>query len=244
MKNFFFDLVSGLGELLYPRICIGCRRRLAGPDQKELVCASCWSAIERTVPPLCGRCGRPLRGAGATAVVCPECRATAPCFDRAYAPCSYTGVLKELIAAFKYKGKDYLSESLGRLLVEFIREYRLPLETIDTLVPIPLHSARLREREFNQAELLAREVAKAYDKPVTTGLLARLRYTRTQTELAADRRRQNVLDCFRVIDRTAAAGKNILLIDDVLTTGATLSEAARCLKEAGAGTVLALTLAH
>ena len=125
----------------------------------------------------------------------------------------------------------------------FIRDYQLPIEHLDFVVPIPLHKSRQREREFNQAVILSQEVAREFNKKVLTDALIRVKPTKTQTELTFQERCQNVKESFSVIKPELIKDNNLLLIDDVLTTGATSSEAARCLKEAGARKVLLLTLA-
>ncbi|MCX5669320.1 MAG: phosphoribosyltransferase family protein [Candidatus Omnitrophica bacterium] len=126
----------------------------------------------------------------------------------------------------------------------FIRDYQLPIEHLDFLVPIPLHKSRQREREFNQAEILSQEVAREFNKNVLTDVLIRVKPTKTQTELSFGERCQNVKKSFLVTKPELIKDTNLLLIDDVLTTGATSNEAAKCLKSAGARKVLLLTLAN
>jgi ComF family protein len=125
----------------------------------------------------------------------------------------------------------------------FIRDYQLPIQHLDYLIPIPLHKSRQREREFNQAEILSQEIAREFDKKVLTNALIRVKPTKTQTELTFQERCQNVKKSFSVTRPELVKDTNLLLIDDVLTTGATSSEAAKCLKSAGAQKVLLLTLA-
>ena len=125
----------------------------------------------------------------------------------------------------------------------FIHDYQLPIEHLDFLVPIPLHKSRKREREFNQAEILSQEVAREFNKKVLADVLIRVKPTKTQTELTFQERCQNVKESFSVTKPELIKDSNLLLIDDVLTTGATSNEAAKCLKEAGARKVLLLTLA-
>jgi len=125
----------------------------------------------------------------------------------------------------------------------FIRDYQLPIEHLDFLIPIPLHKSRQRQREFNQAEILSQEIALEFNKHVLTGAFIRVKPTKTQTELTFSERYQNVSKSFLVTKPKLIKDANLLLIDDVLTTGATSSEAARCLKESGAKKVLLLTLA-
>jgi competence protein ComFC len=164
-------------------------------------------------------------------------------FDRAFSPCIYEGVIKELIHAFKYKNKDHLGYTLSRLMTDFIKEFRIPVEFVDFIIPIPLHRSRLREREFNQAQVLSEHLAREFQKPVACDWLQRLRATKTQTDLERNMRLINVRGSFSVKEPQLVKGKNILLIDDVLTTGATSSEAAKALKQAGAQVVFAMTLA-
>lgn len=126
---------------------------------------------------------------------------------------------------------------------KFIKDYRLPIEYLDFIIPVPLHKSRIREREFNQAQVLSDRVAKEFNKKVLPDVLLRSRPTRTQTELTFEERRKNVERSFTVRDAELIKDTNLLLIDDVLTTGATSSEAARALKDSGARIVFVMTLA-
>lgn len=125
----------------------------------------------------------------------------------------------------------------------FIRKYQLPIEYLDYILPVPLHKSRQREREFNQAQLLSEEIAREFNKQILTDVLIRIKPTKRQTDLAPRERRANVENSFAVAKPELIQGKNLLLVDDVLTTGATSSQAAKCLKNAGAEKVLLLTLA-
>ncbi|MFA4889922.1 MAG: ComF family protein [Candidatus Omnitrophota bacterium] len=240
LRSFF----SGLRDILYPKICLACKDKLKPKAADELVCGKCWDNIKRNVPPFCSRCGRHLAKNNITKSVCPACVRKVLHFDRAYSPAVYAGPLKELIHEFKYKNKDYLGGTLSKLISEFIKEYKIPLELIDYIMPVPLHQARLRQREFNQAQVLSRHIAEEFDKTMLENVLIRHKNTRTQTELEPQLRLSNVLGSFSVKNAAAINRRNILLIDDVLTTGATCSEAALALKNAGAGIVFALTLAN
>ncbi|MDD5115669.1 MAG: ComF family protein [Candidatus Omnitrophica bacterium] len=240
LRGFF----RGIRDLIYPNFCPGCKNKISPAGKQDLICGDCWEKIERNLPPFCVYCGRRLEKRGAAVNICARCLRNEFHFDRAFSPCSYTGIIKKLIHEFKYSGRDYLGEPLGRLMNDFIRDYRLPIEYMDFIVPVPLHKSRLREREFNQAQLLSEEIAGEFDKEVLTGILVRNRQTRTQTELSPEERRRNVKSSFSVRDKKAVKGANILLVDDVLTTGATSSEAARVLKDSGAGIIFVMTLAN
>ncbi|MFA5411169.1 MAG: ComF family protein [Candidatus Omnitrophota bacterium] len=236
---------QGLADLIYPKTCAACKKRLSDKScVAGLICRECWGKIKRNLPPFCFRCGRHLEARNFSKNICPDCVKKALHFDRAFSPCRYEGVAKALIHELKYKNKDYLAEALSSLMIEFIREYRLPMDYLDFIVPVPLHKTRLREREFNQAEVLSKYIAAEFKKDLLPGALNRLRLTRTQTELAHHERFLNVKGSFSAAKGTEIKGKNILLIDDVLTTGATSSEAAYALKDAGAGVVFVLTLAN
>jgi competence protein ComFC len=236
-------LFKGLKDLIYPNYCLVCKNKIPTTDQQQLTCFNCWDKIEQNLPPFCASCGRHLDSQAIEKNACPSCSKFNFYFDRAFSPCRYTGAVKKLIHEFKYSGKDYLGKPLGKLMHTFIRNYQLPIEHLDFLIPIPLHKSRQREREFNQAEILSQEIAGEFNKKVLTNVLIRVKPTKTQTELAFQERCQNVKKSFLVTNPELIIDSNLLLIDDVLTTGATSSEAAKCLKEAGARKVLLLTLA-
>lgn len=239
----FREAFSGLIDLIYPRICLVCKSKLQAAHIDNLVCKKCWCAIDMNAPPFCRSCGKQLEKKSFAGNICPKCVRKTLNFDRAFSPCRYDGVIKELIHSFKYAGKDYLGAPLSRLMVEFIREYNLPIEYMDYIIPLPLHSAKMREREFNQAEILSRHIAVEFNKDILKGNLIRRRFTRTQTELEPQERFLNVKGSFSLREPDKIKGKNLLLVDDVLTTGATASEAAGALKDNGANIVFVLTLA-
>lgn len=239
LRNF----LNAFADILYPKICLACKTKLKDKSSIDnLVCGECWGKIKKNPPPFCHSCGRHLNNP--TKNICPSCMRKQMHFDRAFSPCAYEGVLKELILLFKYKNKDYLGTPLSRIMVEFIRDYNLPMDFIDLIIPVPLHKARLREREFNQAEVLSNHIAPIFNKRVLPDGLIRTRDTKTQTELEIKERLRNVRGGFTVRKSKDIESKNILLVDDVLTTGATSSEAAHTLKKAGAHIVFVLTLAN
>ncbi len=236
--------LGAIADIVYPKTCLACGRQLKETTCVDnLVCIECWGKIKRNPPPFCRSCGRHLEKP-VTMNICPACVRRQLHFDRAFSPCAYEGVIKELIHAFKYKGKDYLGPTLTRLMIEFIDEYALPMDLLDLIIPVPLHKTRLREREFNQAQILSGHIARRFNKKVSDNNLRRMRLTKTQTGLETGERLLNVKGSFMADKSGDIKGKNILLVDDVLTTGATCSEAAYALKDAGAGIVFVLTLAN
>jgi competence protein ComFC len=241
--SFLRSVLKGTKDILYPKVCVVCRHSLHSAGSDEHVCADCLKKIKKHAPPFCIRCGRQLKRQSIAKNICPQCIRRQFHFDRTFSSCQYEGTIKELIHAFKYKQKEHLSATLSKLMIEFIREYHVPMEIIDYIVPMPLSSAKLREREFNQAKTLSTHIAFAFNKRLLDTSLLRHRHTKTQADLAWQERLENVKDSFSVSQPETIAGKNILLIDDVLTTGATASEATKALKKAGAGVVFVLTLA-
>ncbi|MDD5553366.1 MAG: ComF family protein [Candidatus Omnitrophica bacterium] len=236
--------LNTLTDIVYPKVCIACKRHLKGiTSVDELVCGECWKKIKKNAPPFCRSCGRHLERP-VTKSICPACVRKSLYFDRAFSPCVYEGVIKDLIHAFKYRGKDHLGPALGNLMAQFVEDYTLPMDMMDLIIPVPLHKTRLREREFNQAAVLSSHVAGKFKKEMSPEALKRVRNTKTQTDLQPDKRLLNVKGSIAVSAEKDLKGKNILLIDDVLTTGATCSEAALALKNAGANIVFVLTLAN
>lgn len=192
----------------------------------EYFCVQCRSAF-RTPFPLDeqGRCGLCRRGARG--------------FDAAYSFGFYEDELRELIHLFKYNRIQTLAKPLGRLLAQ-----ALPREgSFDVIVPMPLHWRKRWQRGFNQAELLAREISGRTQIPVVPAM-RRVRFTSTQAGLTSARRRQNVSGAFRAVRKAGLAGRRVLLVDDVMTTGATAAACARALKLAGARQVTLLTVAR
>jgi len=240
LRRFF----RGLTDIAYPKTCLACKSKLDAQTKDDLLCEPCRLKIKRNMPPFCHACGRHLEKENRNKNICPGCLKRVLRFDRAFSPCLYEGVIKELIHEFKYKNKDYLGKPLSDIMTEFIKEYDLPIDYLDLIIPMPLHKTRLREREFNQAEILSSHIATEFNKELAKDALIRHRLTKTQTELPVDKRFLNVKDSFSVAGNWNLRNKNVLLVDDVLTTGATSSEAAFTIKNAGANIVFVLTLAN
>ncbi|RJP28173.1 MAG: ComF family protein [Candidatus Omnitrophota bacterium] len=241
----FISLLKGIKDIIYPRVCIACNTKISEDASIEkLICLKCWEKIGRNKPPFCQQCGRQLQRKNINKSICDGCVRSNVYFDRAFSPYRYEGAIKKLIHNFKYNNKKFLNKPLANLLINFINEYEIPIRFIDFLVPIPLNNARLREREFNQSQLLAERLSMILSKPVLNNALSRVVNTRSQAELNGQERFINIKNAFRTIETSAIKGKNILLVDDVFTTGATLSEAACVLKKSGANIVFALTLAN
>ncbi|PIQ89831.1 MAG: hypothetical protein COV72_01320 [Candidatus Omnitrophica bacterium CG11_big_fil_rev_8_21_14_0_20_42_13] len=228
LKNFI--------NIIYPALCPICKNQLI--EKKGIICHSCFNAIERNVPPFCKRCGRHLQRAR-----CGHCQKYTLHFQRAFSPCCYRGKAAEIIHLFKYRRKMKLIYTISRIMHNFINIFRIPVQNFNMMAAIPLHPAKLREREFNQAELIAENISGAFNIPLSSNNLIKICNRNTQTKLGFQERFLNMNGVFEIKNKKEITGKNILLIDDVLTTGATCSEASRILKEAGAKNVSVLTFA-
>jgi ComF family protein len=229
-------------DLVFPALCPLCETSLA-QGRRDPLCGACWAAIPRIAPPWCERCGLPLGLAPSLPppTTCGACRADPPGWDWARAGAEYLGVVRDAIHAFKFEGRRGMARPLAALVLE-----QAGVESDSTpgavLVPVPLARARERERGFNQAALVAERLAAGLGLPVRPGWLARVRVTAPQSDLGAAERRANVRGAF--VAAPAVAGRSVIVVDDVLTTGATAAECARALRAAGAARVGVLAVAR
>jgi len=244
---------TSLVDLLYPPACLLCRRstRLSrqdldgephAPTRQEPFCQSCEEVLPVLLPPACQRCGVGLRGAYDATLVCRHCQHAPLAFERACAPFVYEGLMREAIQAFKYQRHHRIGRWLAdRMAVTADRQ--LPLADITLIVPVPLHWVKRCLKGTNPAALLARAVSKLLQRPYAPAGLRRVRWTPTQTRLTRSQRLRNVRGCFAA-SGPSLAGRTILLVDDVLTSGATAQACARALQAHGAARVLVLTAAR
>jgi len=208
-------------DVFFPPICLNCKKYLEDNERDKLVCASCLAGIE-----IYSNLFYPSSGVTLAAAS------------------SYSDpALRELIHCLKYKGFLKAGETLGEIFIKYLD--RLNFNARDfIIVPVPLYRTRYRKRGFNQAELLAEAVGKHFNRPVLTGALKRTRETKPQIELPDEKaRHKNVKDCFEINNSKLIDGGSILLVDDVYTSGATASEAAKILRKAGAKQVVVLVVA-
>lgn len=240
--DFIREYAESLLELLYPlgKTCAVCGR-INEDHRFTQLCDRCFDRMVIIRKPICQRCGRPMRLEDSN--YCPECSGSGHFFNSyVRAVGLYRGYLREVILAFKYRGRPELAEPLGELLTaRFISES--VFSSVDALVPVPLHPERHLIRGYNQAELLAKRVGRSCRLPVLTQVLRRDRVTQVQNRLSRHERLTNVKGAFLVGLPGAIRGKSLLLIDDILTTGFTANECAKTLLAAGAKRVCTLTLA-
>ena len=228
-------------DLLYPRRCVGCG--VSSPETFRYVCWDCWSASARVEPPFCDCCGDPVSGAVDHDFICYSCSAEKPAFDRARSAARYDGVVGEALRQLKYEKALWLAPDMAELLHNCL-EAEYPDRTFDLLVPVPLHHVRRRARGYNQSAVLAHELSRRMGRPSVPNLLRRIRPTTTQTNLTAKQRLSNVVGAFQYRKEKQLAGRQVLLVDDVMTTGATVNACAKALKAGGAASVHVITAAR
>ncbi len=244
----FKTFVSGLSAVFFPSDCRLCNTPLVSVSRLP-VCPECLSSLEPIRAPQCILCGERL--APAQLLIgdahCQACRDYPPEFESAVSFGEYTAGLRDLIHLLKYSGVLPAAGPLGELLARSMEE--LPLaaaDSIPVLVPVPLHSSKRRERRFNQSELIARAALKRLPAAfvLDCSVLKRQRQTRSQVGLDREARIKNMSGAFHVVAPERVRGRTLIVIDDVMTTGTTVSECARVLKRAGAEKVFAATVAR
>ncbi len=226
-------------DAVLPPQCLGCG---AAIDDFGRLCAACWGGIDFLAPPFCAACGYPFDFDIGADALCAACAGRTPSFRKARAVMRYGATSRGLVLAFKHGDRTDAAPPFGRWLA---RAGAMLLADADVLAPVPLHRWRLAGRRYNQSALLAQAVARATGLPVVVDLLARTRWTGTQRG-SWTARRANVGGVFAVRARwrAALADRRVVLVDDVLTTGATVEACARALTRAGAAHVDVLTLAR
>lgn len=227
---------------VYPNTCQVCHQGRAGTEE-GFVCRECWQQVRFVKPPYCRRCGLPFEGDISEEFECTNCRDLKLHFEFARAAVHARGMVLALIHRYKYHGEVWFERFLADLLVRSGAD--LPTrDGWDLIIPVPLHPLKERERGFNQARNLAHHLAVATGIPMAPQTLKRIRPTATQTQLTRKERAVNVHKAFTAPGKVDLTGRRCVLIDDVLTTGATTNACAKVLKDAGAAAVCVWTLAR
>ncbi|MEI6571976.1 MAG: ComF family protein [Alphaproteobacteria bacterium] len=239
LRNFGGRSGRAVTNLLWPPSCIGCGSAVVESDR---FCAACWQGLPLISPPVCQRYGVPLPFDLGPEPLSPLAISDPPVFARARAAFRYDGLARELVHHLKYGDRTELARPMGRLMTEAGKAL---VADASLLVPVPLHRFRFFGRRFNQAALLATEIAALTNVPVGYEVLARVKATRPQVGLTRAERADNLARAFAVSDhqRLHVAGRHILLIDDVMTSAATGNACARTLLKAGAAAVDLLVFA-
>lgn len=241
-SELIWEVYAGTVSLLFPQRCAACDR-----VDVQGFCDECLSLLEWLDPKACCvRCGAPLKAGGdGYRSICSECRRRPPAFNRAIAALRYTGPLVRALVEWKYRDQRWISSFVTELLLKWIPDNAPKWwEDLDAVVPVPHHPKVTAERGFSPSEDLAGPVAGAFAIPYLPRVLFKTRHTPPQMRLSRRLRAINLHESMTVFDRSLVDGKKILVIDDVMTTGATVSECARALKAAGALKVYGLVLAR
>jgi ComF family protein len=236
------EILTGIVDLVFPPRCTACNDLLERHGSLPF-CPSCLAGIRFIRSPLCPRCGTPFEATEGEDHLCGDCLTTERSYAVARSVARYEGALLAAIHRFKYRGKIGIGTVLGRIMADFAAEI-WDMKAFERIVPVPLHRKRLRERGFNQSVILARKLSKRFDIPLDFTSLRRQSLTPPQVGLGREARAANVQGAFTVSHPERIAGRKILLVDDVYTTGNTLEECARVLIQAEAKTVSVLTLAR
>ncbi|NCB48710.1 MAG: ComF family protein [Clostridia bacterium] len=239
LKNIANKMKNKIAKVLFSDEfeCLNC-----GAERMEnehfYLCKKCFFDIE-FIENSCEICGDRV---GSFDLICNNCKKTSHFFTKALCVAKYDGVASNLVRKLKYDNSKYLAKTLGLFMAQKLK--KSGLKDIDFVVPVPLNINRIIERGFNQSELIAKVVAEECSLKVNLKLVKRVKNTPTQTSLSSSERRQNVKNAFELLDKSAVKDKNILLIDDILTTGATIDELSKLFKKHKAKNVFALTFCH
>jgi len=241
LLNFFSPLAPAwhqVMDFLLPPLCLGCDCQVT---QNQTLCAECWKALHFIAAPFCARCGAPFDLPVEEGTLCGACLSEEPVFTAARSAVLYDEASKPLILRFKHADRLHPAPALAQWIVRAGEAF---WPEVDMIAPVPLHRWRLLKRRYNQSALLASAAAKITGKGVAVDLLVRHRPTDSQGHRNRKERHENVAGAFAVHEKYNVQGKTIVLVDDVLTSGATVNECAKTLFKAGAKAVYVLTLAR
>jgi len=232
-------VIDFLLDLIYPPRCIFCED-IIPIEEERAICKNCKNIISFVKGKVCQKCGKLLED-DMSKDVCIDCIKNTQYYDKGLALFVYEGLVRDMIYRFKYGGHKEYAKYLGEFLSEKIRKERLE-EKIDLIIPIPIHSNRRKKRGYNQCEELAKVISKKLNIPMNASVLIRKKETKPQSGLSFTQRKNNMKDAFELKNTFDIYHKNILLIDDIYTTGATINSCSKLLKKKNANEVYFLTL--
>lgn len=247
-QNMIEYVKEGLLNLVFPLDCKICGKPIR-ESKGYSICEDCFKTIELIDKPYCVKCNKPLLISvdlfrQEQNIFCVDCKKKKYSFEFARSVGRYDGVLRECIHLFKYYGEKKLAKPLGKLLIDYLTKNEEFRELIDLIIPVPLHKNDLKERGFNQSVLLAKIIGNYFSIPVKEEVLIKKRLTPSQVNLSKKERDKNIFKAFFVNESKEVKEKNILILDDIFTTGSTVEECAKELKKAGTKNIFVLTLAR
>lgn len=235
------DLLAGLTDLIYPASCILCKTHLTPLEKAPQLCFACQGKLTRNKPPFCRRCSRPPEDP--RHAYCLTCQQMPIQFDQAWGVFLYNDTMQKLLHLYKYGQKSGLRFFFSQQMALFLDQHYIDPKQFDFILAVPLHPSRQRRRGYNQSELLAVLLAQTLEVPLKSDGLVRTRATPNQARLHQKERWTNIEAAFKIKNSNGLRNSRVLIVDDLLTTGATVSQAAMTLKNAGASQVKVLTLA-
>ena len=236
------EIIKGLPDLIWPPRCAACAKSLAPSDSdplRELFCPVCASSVIWVTSPFCPRCGVPFEGVGEDHL-CLDCLVDPPLFRKVGTVFEYGGAVAEALTKLKYASASELARPFANLLAKL----SLGLSSPDAVIPVPLHTKRLVKRGFNQSALLGRPVARIQGARFSPGLVRRILDTAPQASCTRKARFENIKGAFAVTNPEKVRGKRILIVDDVITTGATIREVSKVLMRSKAKSVEVIAVAR
>ena len=238
-RLFISASVQNLIDFVFPNVCPCCNKSI---ENYKIFCTACFSKIKFIQGTICYRCGKKLNtNLTEEKTLCANCLKKRPIYDKARSVFEYNLPSKNMILKFKYTGKIEYVYPFVKLMQQAGKDL---FKETDVIMPVPMHWKRRLTRGYNQAGLLAQELAKQIKCPYDDTTLTRFKHTKKQENKSLEERNKNVKDAFKITDTNKVKNKTILLIDDVLTTGATVNNCTKTLKKAGAKAVFVLTIAH
>lgn len=248
-QNVVKYIKEGLLNLIFPLDCRICEKPIR-ESKGYSICEDCFKTIELIDKPYCVKCGKPflistdLFFRQDKEILCADCKRKKYSFEFARSVGIYHRVLKKCIHLFKYYGEKKLAEPLGKLLIDYLVKNQEFKKKIDLIIPVPLHKNDLKERGFNQSVLLSKIIGNHFSIPVEEEVLIKKKLTLSQVNLSKKDREKNILRAFSIDRPEEIRGENILILDDIFTTGSTVEECAKELKKAKAKNIFILTLAR
>ncbi len=236
MKSILINFPNLIINLIFPKICLGCNCRLE--KEQFFLCSECEATLEFLTGNICEICGS-IKEANR----CKTCETNTFSFDKACSVFHFNKVVQNLIHELKYSEMTKAAKYLGEFAVEYLCKFQ-PFKNVDIIMPVPLHKVKKRARGFNQAEFLTKEIAKKMNRQHIPNLVLRKKFTKTQTKLKKEQRQINVSKAFVLNPKFDVAQKNILIVDDVFTTGSTVNAISKLLKNNEVSKIYVLTIAR